>query len=118
VKEYMSNKHNRFSAPEWLGILLMIAGVLLGLYVAYLSAHNASIGERNAQSLNLDGTLSDIRTSYMGAMLPTFEVARLIALSRTGGYVFLSGLGLFVVAKRRRWNAALPEVARENTHEQ
>ena len=107
-----------FSAPEWLGILLMIAGVILGLYVAYLSTHNAAIGDKNARSLNLDGTLSDIKTSYMGAMLPTFEAARLIALSRTGGYVFLTGLGLFVVAKRRRWNATLLEVSGERNHEQ
>ena len=95
----------------------MIAGVLLGFYIAYLSTHNAAIGERNARSLNLDGTLSEIRTSYMGAMLPTFEAARLIALSRTGGYVFLTGLGLFVVAKRRRWNATLPEVSDERIPE-
>jgi arginine exporter protein ArgO len=107
----------RLSAPEWLGILLMIAGVLFGLYVAYLSTHNASTGERKARSMNLDGSLSEIRTSYMGAMLPTFEAARLIALSRTGGYVFLTGLGLFVVAKRRRWNATLPEVSSERIHE-
>ena len=114
----MNNKHTtRFSAPEWLGIVLMLAGVLLGIYIACLSTHNASLGKKNARSLNFDGTLTDIKTSYMGAMLPTFEAARLIALSRTGGYVFLSGLGIFVVAKRRRWNASLPEHYGERNHE-
>ena len=113
----MSNKDKRFSAPEWLGILLMIAGVILGLYVSYLSTHNAAIGEKNARSMNLDGTLYDIKTSYMGAMLPTFEAARLIALSRTGGYVFLMGLGVFVVAKRRQWNETLPDASGASNHE-
>ena len=100
-----------------LGILLMIAGVILGIYVSYLSTHNAAIGEKNARSLNMDGTAPEIRTSYTAAMLPTFEAARLIALSRSGGYVFLTGLGLFVVAKRRRWNATFPEVSSERIHE-
>ncbi len=113
----MSNKHKRFSAPEMLGILLMIAGVCLGLYVSYLSKQNADIGDNNAQSMNLDGTLSEIKTSYMGAMLPTFETARLIALSRSGGYVFLMGLGVFVVAKRRQWNETLPDASGDRNHE-
>ena len=104
----MSNKFARHSIPELLGIILMLAGIGLGYYSAYLGAHRANVIDENMEIFaNLSSELDDMKTS-MDAIMPSFTLdLKLTALSRGGIFTFLAGLGVFVVARRRCWNAGL-----------
>ena len=106
----MINKYKRYSFPEMLGILLMLAGVGLGFFVTCLSTNFASAGIENFRSMyEGDITLDAIKSQNHEVFLPLNTSARLSAYSHYGGYVFLPGICLFVLARRRRWNKALLE---------
>ncbi len=106
----MSNKSNRYSISEMLGILLMLIGVSLGLCITYLSTHQASTGIRNFQSMWAGEIgMAEIKGQFSEVYQPLNESVRLAKFTNTGVYIYLPGLCLFVVARRRRWNKALQE---------
>jgi hypothetical protein len=106
----MSNKSSRYSIPEMLGIMLMLIGVGLGFYIIYLSTHQASTGIRNFQSMWAGEIgLAEIKSQFSEVYQPLNESVRLTAFSHAGGYIYLPGLFLYIVARRRRWNRALHE---------
>ena len=87
----------------------MVIGIGLGYYSAYLGAHRANVVDDNMDMFSNPSTeLRDMKAS-MDAIMPDFTLdIRLTALSRGGIFTFLCGLGVFVVGRRRRWNATLP----------
>jgi hypothetical protein len=88
----------------------MLAGVGLGFLLTYYSTHFASTGIRNFQSMyEGDITLAAIKSQNREVFLPLNTSARLSAFSHVGGYVYLPGLCLFVLARHRRWKKALHE---------
>ena len=106
----MSNKSSRYSIPEMLGILLMLSGVGLGFIITYYSTHLASTGIGNFQSMWAGEIgLTEIKAQVIEVYQPLNESTRLAAISHAGGYIYLPGIILFVVARRRRWNNALQE---------
>jgi len=104
----MSIKHNRYSVPEFLGILLMLIGIGLGFTSTYLSAKDYTESKPAADAFaNPDSSLSEVRDSYIRMMEPTYTALNKITLSRAGVFLFLSGIFVFTVARRYRWNALL-----------
>ena len=109
----LSNTTWRYSIFEILGILLMLIGVGLGFYSTILSAKAVAHSKPAADSFsNPDASMLELRDSYIRMMEPTYASLNKITLSRGGAFVFLSGLFVFTVARRRRWNACL---CRENS---
>lgn len=104
----MSNKHSRYSAPEYLGIMLMLIGIGLGFYSTYLSAKDYSDSKPAADAFaDPDSDMLQVRDSYIRMMEPTYTSLNKITLSRGGVFLFLSGIFVFTVARRYRWNALL-----------
>ncbi len=113
----MSKKYILYSIPEMLGILLMLAGVGLGFIITYYSTHLASTGIGNFQSMWAGEIgLTEIKAQVSEVYQPLNESTRLAAISHAGGYIYLPGIILFVVARRRRWNRAL-HINTENTEQ-
>ena len=100
----MTAPYKILSWHECLGIALMLFGITLGFYSTYLSAREVSIGKADYESFISfrETTVSEMWRCFRGMMVPMRGVEEKIALSRGGLYLFLSGLGIFVVAKRRR----------------
>lgn len=104
----MSINHNRYSAPEFLGILLMLIGIGLGFYSTCLSAKDYSDSKPAADAFaDPDSDMLQVRDSYIRMMEPTYTSLYKITLSRAGVFLFLSGVFVFIVARRYRWNALL-----------
>ena len=100
----MTAPYIRFSWHECLGIAIMLFGITLGFYSTYLSAREVSIGKADYESFISfrETTVSEMWRCFRGMMVPMRGVEEKLALSRGGLYLFLSGLGFFVVVKRRR----------------
>ena len=104
----MDNIHNRYSIPEYLGILLMLIGIGLGYFTTYLSAKAYSDSKPAADAFaEPDSDMLQVRDSYIRMMEPTYTSLNKITISRGGVFLFLTGLAVFVVARRRHWNALL-----------
>ena len=116
----MSNKYDSHSIPELLGIILMLVGIGLGYYSVYIDAHRANVIDENMEIFtNPSSELGDMKTS-MDAIMPSLTLdIKLTAHSRCGIFTFLAGLGVFVVARRRRWNAAQrnDDMSKNNTEQ-
>jgi len=86
----------------------MLIGIGLGFYSTYLSAKDYSDSKPAADAFaDPDSSLSDARDSYIQMMEPTYTALNKITLSRAGVFIFLSGILVFSVSRRYRWNALL-----------
>ena len=100
----MTTPYKMFSRLEYLGIVLMLFGLVLGFYSTYLSAIEVSAGRADYEAFISfrTTTVSEMKRSFAGMMTPMKGVEAKLAISRGGLYLFLSGFGLIVLAKRRR----------------
>ena len=82
----------------------MLSGIVFGFYSTYLSAREVSAGKTNYEAFisYRKTTVAEMWKSYAGMMAPMHGVEAKLAMSRGGLYLFLLGLGIIVVAKRRR----------------
>ena len=86
----------------------MLLGIGLGFFSTYLSAKAYSDSEQAAETFSdRDSDLMETRDSYIRMMEPTYTSLNKITISRGGVFLFLTGLAVFVVARRRHWNALL-----------
>ena len=97
-----------FSAPEWMAILLMIAGIACGLYGSISSTQHISSGLDSFNGyLNSNEGLSGIQDAIKQTTAQISKGQNTVRLTGIGHWLFLSGLGVFVVARRQRWNSSL-----------
>ena len=86
----------------------MLFGIGLGFFSTYLSAKAYSDSEQAAETFSdRDSDLMETRDSYIRMMEPTYTSLNKITISRGGVFLFLTGLAVFVVARRHHWNALL-----------
>ena len=100
----MNPSRTSFSRLEFLGALLMLAGLGLGVCSTGLSAREVARGRTDYESFisYRKTTVSEMWRCYKGMLAPMAGVEEKLAISRGGFHLFLLGLGIFVVAKRPR----------------
>ena len=100
----MTAPYKLFSWHECIGIALMLSGIVLGFYSTYLSAREVSAGKADYEAFisYRTTTVAEMWKSYAGMMDPLHGVEEKLAMSRGALYLFLLGLGIIVVAKRRK----------------
>lgn len=100
----MTAPHKIFTGLEYLGIALMLLGIVMGFYSTHLSAIEVAAGRADYEAFisYRTTTVAEMWKSYAGMMVPMHGVEAKLAMSRGGLYLFLSGFGLIVLAKRRR----------------
>jgi hypothetical protein len=114
----MSSKYKRYSFLEFLGILLMIAGIFLGCIISYSSEYYASKGTKNFITFfEREITLVSIKSQYDEVWLPLNRSVGLAKLTNVGMYIYLPGLCFFALARRRRWNKAQTEEIQYKTND-
>lgn len=109
----------QFSAPEWIAILLMIAGIACGFYGIISGTQHLSSGlDTYNEYLNSGEGLSGIQDAIKRSSARISKGQNTIRLAGLGHWLFLSGLGVFVVARRQRWNSTFhdDQNANESSH--
>ena len=106
----MKTNNNRFSIPEWIGILLMVSGIALGFYGSIAGALQMSASTQKF-SIFLEGAndLSEIQSVLKDVSSGLSKGLATTGLAGTGFWSFLSGIAVFVISRRQRWNKALTE---------
>lgn len=106
----MNPSRTSFSRLEFLGAILMLAGLGLGFCSTGLSAREVARGRTDYESFisYRETTVSEMWRCYKGMMVPMAGVEEKLAISRGGFHLFLLGLGVFVVAKRPRLSRMNP----------
>ena len=89
----------------------MIIGIGFGFYSTYLGYNHTAAGEMDFRSFisHDPKTVTEMRDLYIGMMEPVYYAGKTEALQRLGISLFLAGLGVFVVARRQRWNKAFDD---------
>jgi hypothetical protein len=101
----MSDQSNIFSPPEWAGIILMILGIIMGLQGCIQStATIAEATEIFSEYMQGAAELSEIKMAIGKVNYAVSQGISSIRLAGIGFWVFISGIALFTIFRRRRWN--------------
>ena len=97
-----------FSRLELLGIVLMISGICLGFYGRIVGPRTIS---KASQSYSSNRGASDVNTDVKdlvkSVVMNIERGQKAFQLEGIGQWWFFTGLGIFVVSRRSKWNTDL-----------
>jgi len=106
----MKTNYNRFSIPEWVGIILMASGIALGFYGSIASTIQLSASTQDFSAfLEGSGDLSEIKNATKDVSSGLSRGQATAGLSKIGFWIFISGTAVFMISRRQRWNRLLME---------
>ena len=112
-------KISHFSRLEQLGIVLMVAGIGLGFYGRIVGPRIISgASQRYSGNRDASDTLTGVK-DLVGNITKDMERGqKALQLEGIGQWWFFSGLGIFIVSRRQRWNMSLQseEADQEKSH--
>ena len=120
-RKIMKTNYNRFSISEWIGILLMVCGIALGFYGRIASTLQMSAStQKYSTFLEEAGDLTDIKSATKDVTSGLSRGQATAGLAGIGFWIFLSGIAVFNISRRQRWNRLLTEnpYSAENNTEQ
>jgi|BioPla2DNA2_1021312.scaffolds.fasta_scaffold89781_2 hypothetical protein len=109
-KENMKTSLSSFSCLEQLGIALMVAGIGLGFYGRIFGPRiMSSTTHRYYGNQEQSNTLKDVKYLVENITNDMTRAQKALQLEGLGKWWFFTGLGIFVVSKRSKWNADLQD---------
>ena len=107
-KENMKTGLSSFSRLEQLGIVLMVAGIGLGFYGRIFGPRiMSSATHRYYGNQEQSDTLKDVKDLVGNITNDMKRAQKALQLEGIGQWWFFTGLGIFVVSRRRKCNADL-----------